>query len=112
MATTGGDGGPVRATLSTTAEGRVLTVSGELDAAGVDAMQAAAEPAFVDLAPLEIDLSAVTFMDSAGISLLVSLRNRADSRGQRLVLVQPSATARQVLDLGGVSEWFGLGGDT
>jgi len=59
----------------------------------IDTLAAAAEPA-------RVDLTSTTFMDSAGIGLLVTLYRTAKERGQRLILVgakdQPLSLIRTV----------------
>jgi anti-anti-sigma factor len=53
-----------------------------------------------------IDLSDVTFLGSAGISVLVSVKRTLEQDGGRLALRYPSPVARKVLTLGGLASFF------
>lgn len=48
---------------------------------------------------LALDLSGVTFMDSTGLGVLVTLNNTAVRGGRRVVLVDPTPRIRQLLEL-------------
>jgi anti-anti-sigma factor len=68
---------------------------------------------------VELDLSAVTFMNSAGMAVLVQLQRLAAPRGIELVLVHPTAAAVRPLQLSGLWHRFpiegpvtGLGGES
>ncbi|TAN51238.1 MAG: anti-sigma factor antagonist [Methylococcaceae bacterium] len=56
---------------------------------------------------LEIDLSAVEEMDSAGMQLLVVVKREAQRLGKKLSLVQHSPATMRVLDLFNMSAYFG-----
>lgn len=80
---------------------RSLTLAGELT------IQTAAQKkvgllAFLDRtagaqADLELDLSDVTELDTAGVQLLLMVRREARAQGRNLTLVAPSHTALEVL---------------
>lgn len=83
---------------------RVVTVSGEVDIAS-KADLAAALAATGDR--LLVDLSAVTFMESAGLAALVAARHAVNGHGERLAIVcLPGGRVRRLLDLTGVDELF------
>lgn len=48
---------------------------------------------------LEVDLSAVSELDTAGLQLLLMLQRQADRRGRTLRLVDPSLAVQEVLAL-------------
>ncbi len=48
---------------------------------------------------LAVNMSAVTFIDAAGIGVLVAAANRARQAGGSLSLLAPSAQVRQLLDV-------------
>ncbi len=78
----------------------VFSVSGEIDIATADRLRAHLVQwvdEHADDGPLVLDLSAVTFLDSSGVRALVAA-HRADRR-QALVLRDPSAPVRAVLDI-------------
>jgi anti-anti-sigma factor len=74
-----------------------VTVSGEVDMSTADSMFAAATPDGVREAAL--DLTAVTFFDSAAIHALVRLAARYPDRLE----VTPSDQVRRVLDISGLA---------
>jgi anti-anti-sigma factor len=49
--------------------------------------------------PVSIDLSAVTFVDGLGISLLARTRRQLSERGIEFEIVSPSSAVRRVVDL-------------
>ncbi|MET0532964.1 MAG: STAS domain-containing protein [Steroidobacter sp.] len=51
---------------------------------------------------VEIDLSGVTGLDTAGVQIMLMLRRLAHSRGVPFRLVSPSAVAVEVLELCGL----------
>jgi anti-sigma B factor antagonist len=48
---------------------------------------------------LDLDLSALTFLDSSGLGTLVSLHKTLRSRNGTVRLLQPAANVRQILEL-------------
>ncbi|HEY7008610.1 MAG TPA: STAS domain-containing protein [Jatrophihabitantaceae bacterium] len=56
--------------------------------------------------PLIIDLGAVTFMDSSGLSALVRLRRATEAKGTQLLLRDVPDRVSSVLRLTGMSEYF------
>ncbi|GAA3954928.1 STAS domain-containing protein [Actinoplanes auranticolor] len=85
-------------TVSATTEGpvTVLSAAGEIDHDSRQSLEDAAEAALQDGSrSLVLDLGAVAFCDSGGLSLFVDLHKRTTTRGGRLHLasVQPAVTA-------------------
>ena len=56
---------------------------------------------------LEIDLSSVTEMDSAGLQLLVLLKREAAREGKQVRLVAHSAASLEVLEVYNLGAYFG-----
>ena len=85
-------------------EAVVLCVVGEIDqvtcAQFTDAIEEAVEHS--QRRRIEIDLSKVSFMDSAGINALVRCHAAADRRGRSLRVVNPHPDVRRVLDICGL----------
>jgi anti-sigma B factor antagonist len=81
----------------------VLRAEGEIDTSTADnltqAVDAALEPGGVRLA---VDLSQVTFVDSAGASALLAAHRSAIARGGRLGVVSPSGQVLRLLRLLGL----------
>jgi anti-anti-sigma factor len=84
----------------------VLTVAGEVDMVGVPSLVEAIRTAITrpGAALVEIDLTDVTFLDSAGIAALVQGRGVADGAGVRLRVVAADGMVRRVLEVTGVWE--------
>jgi anti-sigma B factor antagonist len=59
--------------------------------------------------PVVIDLSGVTFMDSAGVRVLVGQRQCREASGDRFELVALSRPVQRVLEVAGVLEYFDVG---
>jgi anti-sigma B factor antagonist len=83
----------------------VLPISGDLDVAGATA----AHKQLLGLAPypgdqLVLDLSAVTFVDSTGIRLILLAREHAARHGAGFVVVRGPETVMQVLELVGLDQ--------
>ncbi|UGS35525.1 STAS domain-containing protein [Capillimicrobium parvum] len=91
------------ATVDVVADGGLLRagVRGELDAASVPLVRARLVEALATAETgLVLDLSAVTFMDSAAVELMFDLRERLAGHGMRLTLVVPAgAPIRRTLEV-------------
>jgi anti-sigma B factor antagonist len=59
---------------------------------------------------VRIDLSGVSFMDSAGVSLLVDAKRLVDARNGSLLIDRPSEMLLRVLSVLGLDEVFEFGG--
>jgi anti-anti-sigma factor len=57
---------------------------------------------------LVLDLSGVTFMDCAGISMLLAMRRRAQLAGGWLRVINPSRPASRIIGFASVSTVLGL----
>jgi anti-sigma B factor antagonist len=87
--------------FETAGNGVVGHVAGEIESANAEEMSTAlAGQLTSDRAGLVIDLTGVTYLDSAGIELLFDLARRLRTHRQRLRLVVPvDAPLRRVLEL-------------
>jgi anti-sigma B factor antagonist len=87
--------------------GAVVTVGGDLEFGTAASLRSA----LIDLAhqgcdPLVVDLAALDFIDSTGLSLLVQAKQRIESQGHRFVLRHPTERVRRVLEISGLAELF------
>jgi anti-sigma B factor antagonist len=81
-----------------------LDFSGELDLASAASLQKAIHDAMHEGADsLTLDMRGVTFIDSVGLSLIVTARNRLDEDGGQLRVVLPERL-RPLFDLSGLLE--------
>jgi anti-anti-sigma factor len=79
-----------------------VAVLGELDLATSPLLEQEAKALLDDdVRHLTIDLSALTFVDSSGLRLLISLNDRARAEGWRLSLIGPGGPARTVFQVSG-----------
>jgi anti-sigma B factor antagonist len=90
---------------SSTAAGDVMIVAfrGELDMAGLESARTAlSEAAQARPRILVVDLTGLEFMDSSGAGVLIGAHRRAAAAGQRLVVLNGSATPHRVLSVLGL----------
>ncbi|MFY9264725.1 MAG: STAS domain-containing protein [Solirubrobacterales bacterium] len=88
-------------------DGDVTTVrvSGELDIATAEMLTETLEAIHVSTGrSLVIDLSAVSFMDSTGLRILIGANRRAGEDGYRLSIVTGDSPAGRVLELSRMDE--------
>jgi anti-anti-sigma factor len=82
----------------------MVTVSGEIDMETASQFRDAALGALAHgPGTVELDLSGVTFMDSAGLHVLLATRRRAALVGAQLVVSDRSRVVGRLLDIAGVS---------
>jgi anti-anti-sigma factor len=86
----------------------VVTLSGEVDTINCARLRQAATDLLSQNRPGEIvlDMSAVTFLDSAGVRTLLTCREDALRAGRRFTLRQPHEHVRQVLVICGIEDMF------
>lgn len=89
----------------------VVSVRGELDLATVpvlrDRLDSIGEVSDSP-APLVIDLSAVTFIGSAGLALLVDLHNKCTERGVPLALVASGTVVPRAIQVTALDQLFAM----
>ena len=80
-----------------------VTISGEIDIATCRIMR---EALATGLGPahLEVDMSAVTFIDASGIGVLLAARQRAVDAGGSLTVRAPSWAVRRLTGVLGLDE--------
>jgi anti-sigma B factor antagonist len=86
-----------------------VVVRGELDMLTApelrSALRACADQGHSDVV---VDLAGVAFLDAQGLGVLVEARKRLDAHHRSLTIVSPSAPARRVLDLTGLTTLFSV----
>jgi len=84
-------------------------LAGSLGAADAPELtETLAEHALGEGARLAIDLSALTALDSSGLSALIHIVTRARMTGGRVVLIAPSTFVSGVLTVTRLDTWFDL----
>ena len=82
-----------------------IRLIGELDLVNADAVQAELERVeATDAEAIVVDLSALTFMDSTGVQLVLSAHARSRANGDRLSLVRGLTSVQRVFELCGVED--------
>jgi anti-anti-sigma factor len=90
--------------VSVEAERWVVAVHGELDCRSAGRLQACLQTLRDSDATTVVDLEHVSYIDSAGIGVLVDAQRAAQIHGQRFSLRSPSDVTQKVLDMTGVSK--------
>lgn len=88
----------------------VVRVAGEVDMAAVPEIRAALAllDAEQETPDVTVDLSAVSFMDSSGLNLLVGTLKELRARDGRLTLTNPQAGVLRLLELTGLTSLFDI----
>ncbi len=80
-----------------------LVLSGELDLVGMHRLLDAAQKVPAGGA-LTLDLSALSFMDSSGLKVLMNLDRRSKREGWSLASINPGGQVLRLLELGGFDQ--------
>jgi anti-sigma B factor antagonist len=88
--------------VDTSAETAVLRISGEVDISTAPQLRERLQQ--LDSRRVVVDLSAMTFIDSTGLGVLVGAFKRLREGGGDLVLRAPTRSTRKVLELTGLSQ--------
>ena len=93
---------PLTVDVSAADFGTLVEVTGEVDIATSPQLRAglAARPRTGGL--LVVDVSAVTFMDSSGLSVVLGLERETAAAGERLAVVCPAGPVRLLFEVTGV----------
>jgi anti-sigma B factor antagonist len=93
-------------TIRTSREGAtaIVAASGEIDLSTVGELRAAVTSAAEGVERLQLDLTAVDFIDSAGLGGLLELRATLRSRSVAFEIVAGDGPVRQAMEITGLSE--------
>lgn len=101
-------GGTIRTTQ--TPERTIVRLTGEVDVALRDDASAAMSLVLRRHMPVELDTSAVTFIDSTGLSFLIQCWTLARADGLDVSLPRPPGQVVDLMELVGVDALFGIPG--
>ena len=91
--------------LSKNGTAETLFVSGELDISSAPALEHAVSQALDGQGDeFRVDISGLTFMDSAGAQALVRVHNHVERVGRQLVVVSPTPGVRMVFEILGLEQ--------
>lgn len=86
-----------------------LALRGDMDMASAPDLEQALEAAIRDsVGAFVVDLTAVSFIDSSGLQVLLRTRALLGREDRALALVCPHGRVRRVFELAGVSDVFAL----
>ena len=77
----------------------VVSVAGDVELGCAERLRTVLVEAAQQASSVEVDLSQVTFLDSAGLGVLVSARNAARAKRCSFVITRMSETVRGVLEI-------------
>jgi anti-sigma B factor antagonist len=87
--------------------GVVLTLFGELDVVSAPELERTlSEVLEAHHARVMLDLNGLDFVDSAGISVLIKAKQRAEANGLTFVLRRPTEQLERVFALVGLADWL------
>ena len=93
-------------------EALVVSVRGEVDLSTAPDLESCVRGSLDGAGTsVVLDLAGLSFIDSSGLRVLVSLSNDARSNGASLVLRNVPRQAQRVMDITGLSEWFDIASD-
>jgi anti-sigma B factor antagonist len=94
-------------TRSNDDRGVVLALAGELDVISAPDLAEQLDALAADACPrVLLELSRLSFVDSAGVSVLVKARHEAEANGRRLILRNPTEQVHQVFSVLGLADWL------
>jgi anti-sigma B factor antagonist len=88
----------------------LVSVRGEIDFANCDELAAAVRDAVTEWSPrvVHVDLQGATFVDSTGLGALIEGYQATTEAGARFSVINPSFAFHRVLEVTGLSDFFGL----
>lgn len=87
----------------------LVILTGEVDVSTVGPVyEQLAELARDGVGHISLNLSSVTFMDSTGLSLLVSEHKRMESMAGELILLAPPSGIRRLFQIAGLDTYFNI----
>lgn len=85
----------------------VLTLSGELDVISAPDLAEQLDELAAEACPrVLLELSGLTFVDSAGVSVLVKAKHEAEANGRQLILRSATEQVHQVFSVVGLADWL------
>ncbi|MET8837880.1 STAS domain-containing protein [Micromonospora sp. NPDC004540] len=91
----------------THADRTVVSLAGELDVSSADELRGLLSDTIRATAVVAVDLSALTFIDSTALSVLIWAHQEAAHAGGSLTVHNPTGHVRRVLDVTGVLPLLG-----
>ena len=91
------------------ADQAVLTLAGELDASNVAQLyEELAQLSREGVLQITIDIAALEFVDSTGLSAIITAHKRAAASGGELIVLAPSDDMRRLFEITGIDTYLNL----
>ncbi|MGZ4703431.1 MAG: STAS domain-containing protein [Acidimicrobiales bacterium] len=104
------DGPRIEVTVIEADDESVVAVCGEIDQTTSDRVWDGIERAAEKGGPVVVDLSRTTFIDSAGIRVLIRAWRQLGEQPRSLIVRSPSATARHLFEITGIDAYLTVEG--
>ncbi|WP_281884682.1 STAS domain-containing protein [Paenibacillus sp. YYML68] len=92
----------------TVGEGRTFKLSGELDLASAPMFRSIAVPAAANAAEMRLNLKGLTYIDSTGIGIIVSVLKERQAVGRSLLVEDIPPKIRRLFDMTGLTQFLTL----
>jgi anti-anti-sigma factor len=98
---------PLQITVSQTVDRTLVVLAGELDNATAPYLrQRLAEVVGEYAGDIVLDIGLLTFVDSTGLALFLTLQKNLRSRGYNLTIFSPTPTTRRLMQVTGLTEFL------
>ena len=84
----------------------IITVNGEIDLGNSENLRQQIHAALDDNKAVSVDMSAVNYIDSSGIAVLIESKQRAGEGSKEFKIVKPSEAVLSVLKLAKLVSFF------
>jgi anti-anti-sigma factor len=99
---------PLSVTVEVLEDARLIRVAGEIDLSSVDQLTSELESARREEATVLLDLSAVTFIDSTGLHVLLGASRDSAMSDWPFFIVRPSPVVRRLVEVSGTADVLAL----
>ena len=86
----------------------IITVNGEIDLGNSEKLRQQIHAALDDNKAVSVDMSAVNYIDSSGIAVLIESKQRAGEGSKEFKIVKPSEAVVSVLKLAKLTSFFDI----
>ncbi|MDR1695950.1 MAG: STAS domain-containing protein [Endomicrobium sp.] len=88
--------------------GITLGIKGRITAVEEEELGSAVNAAISEADNIKLDFKDVDYLSSAGLRVLVSAKKQVDAKGGTIVILNASKDVREVFEMTGLSDLFGM----
>jgi anti-sigma B factor antagonist len=99
---------PLSVKIDSSPEGIVVAPEGDIDLATAETLATQASGHLRGSVPFTLDMQRVTFCDSAGMNVLVRLRNECERAHSSFEIINAPAHLRVLLEITGLAEFLNV----